>query len=168
MLVLEKTLIFMLLLGAFLTGFFSLLNNIHDYPQVIDSFIRPLFVMGKVPDKFSWYRHLPDISVLLKVTYLIMIFLEATIALIASIAIYHWFRGQTAKALRLGQLATLWGIVFWSIGFFLIGGDWFLSWKQDSLKYLQADALRYIQLMFIFYVLLAHYQFKMCQQKMNY
>jgi predicted small integral membrane protein len=53
------------------------------------------------------------------------------------------------KAKRWVYLACGWGIIIWGLGFFEIGGDWFLSWQNNNLGSFQQGGLNYALEVFI-------------------
>ncbi len=147
--------LFFILLSTFCIGFFSLLTNIGDYPSVIERFVQPLVTLEGLSNTNFSYRALPNISTLMTLIYVLMVFFEALLSVFAIKALYELLiKGNIDTAIEWGQVAALYGVIFWAFIFFTVGGDWFLAWKRDTLKYLQADAMRYVQLMFIYYVVL--------------
>ena len=127
-------------------GFFSFLNNIHDYPGVIERFVKPLLTMSQIPHSIATYRaiHLPWLWHCL---YFLMMTLEAMVGAIGLLSLIFLLYRKTNQAIQWLQIAAIWGIIYWGLFFFVIRGDWFISWKSEELKYIQSDAIRYVNLM---------------------
>ncbi len=51
-------------------------------------------------------------------------------------------------------LACMFGSFIYCFIFFTLGGDWFLAWKNDSLIFLQGDALNYAMVLTIVFLYL--------------
>jgi predicted small integral membrane protein len=136
-------------------GLLSLLNNITGFTDTINHVITPLITM-KGHSTQVW-RSLPEVfSVPM---YIGMFIVESFIGVLALIGVIFMLRNicqvenfEVAK--RWVYLACGWGMIVWGIGFFEIGGDWFLSWQGTDLASFQADATRYIFMLLVTFIYL--------------
>ena len=94
------------------------------------------------------WRALPD--ALVKPFYTLMFLGEFLVGVLAIIGVIlmlkniHKDHEHFEKAKRWVYLACGWGIVVWGLGFFEIGGDWFLAWQNNNLGSFQQGSLMYV------------------------
>ncbi|HVV67983.1 MAG TPA: DUF2165 family protein [Gammaproteobacteria bacterium] len=88
-----------------------------------------------------------------------MFLLESLIGIFALIGVVSMVKNicqaeRFEGAKKWVYLACGWGMIIWGIGFFEIGGDWFLTLQGTSLPLFQADAARYISMLLTTFIYL--------------
>ncbi len=145
-------------------GLLGLLNNIKGAKSTLTTVIVPLLSMQSVLPEFanSWRAiHNPELQ---KFAYYFLASIEGLIGILAVIGFIGMFKNlyrddvHFIYAQAWVRAACILGILFWGLGFFVIGGDFFLSWQSPDLNYFQAGGLNYVLMMFIPYMLLKKYE----------
>ncbi len=136
-------------------GFLSLLNNITGFADTVNHVITPLITM-KGHSTQLW-RSLPEAFSV--PVYIAMFIIESFVGIFALIGIIGMLKNilqaeNFELAKRWVSLACGWGMIVWGIGFFEIGGDWFLSWQGKDLASFQSDATRYIFMLLVVFIYL--------------
>lgn len=137
-------------------GFLALLNDITSINSSVKSMVGPLITMQG--QTVQTWRALPDsLATILYVFMFMGEFLVGVLALVGIvIMLKNIFKDAThfEKGKRWLYLACGWGIIIWGLGFFEIGGDWFLSWQNANLASFQQGGLNYALEIFIAFVYL--------------
>jgi len=145
-------------------GVLGLLNDFQGAKSTLSDVITPLLSMQTVQPEFihSWRAiHSPELQVL---AYYFLASLEGVIGLLAIIGVIGMiknFRNDNEHFMHAqawARAACIFGILIWGLGFFVIGGDFFLSWQSSTLGYFQGGGLNYALMMFIPYMLLKKYE----------
>lgn len=137
------------------TGIVSFLNNVADWPGTIDRMVYPMLSMKDSTGTAAQTWRAIDSVAFANIAYGIVLILELAVGLIAAVALWRElraFRGPFeafGNGIALAMRACMFGIVVWGLFFFVIGGDWFLTWKNESLLWVQPDAMNYATLMFL-------------------
>jgi predicted small integral membrane protein len=130
-------------------GLLAFVNNISDWSHSVHDVITPLLTLDALRDlpQFSWRAFPPR---LVPVCYGLVTTIELSVSVVAFVGVVSMLRqfGAAAAdfiaACRIAQRACTLGIITWLLFFFVLGGDWFLSWKSKSLLFIQSDALMYV------------------------
>lgn len=145
-------------------GILGLLNDYEGAQSTLSSVIVPLLSMQTVQPEFIHSWRAVHSSGLQEFAYYFLASLEGVIGLLAIIGIIGMIRNFRNDHVRF-MLAQAWvraacilGILIWGFGFFVIGGDYFLSWQSTTLGYFQSGGLNYALMMFIPYMLLKKYE----------
>ena len=147
-----------------LEGLLGLLNDIQGASASLQSVIVPLLSMQGVQPAFihSWRAiHSPELQVF---AYYLLAGAEGMIGILATVSILKMikhFRDEGlyfVQAQAWARAACVLGILVWGLGFFVVGGDFFLSWQTTNLSYLQVGGLNYALMMLIPYLLLKKYE----------
>jgi predicted small integral membrane protein len=127
-------------------GVLALLNDITGFASGVKMVVEPLITMQGQTDQ-TW-RALPGATATF--VYICMFLAEFLVGLLTSIGIvimlkninndYNFFE----QGKRWIYLACGLGIIIWGLGFFEIGGDWFLAWRNNSLASFQQGSLMYV------------------------
>ncbi len=140
------------------TGLFAVMNNLEDAKSTISLVIDPLLSMNNVRPEFihSWRAiHSPS---LLSVAYFGMTSAECMVGILALIGIIKMLWAFSAdhqsfsQAVAWVRAACVWGVLVWGLGFYTMGGDFFLAWQNPNLSSLQTDGLNYVLMMAVPYV----------------
>lgn len=146
-----------------LTGLLGLLNDIEGASSALSSTITPLLSMQNVEPEFlhSWRAiHAPLFQ---KIVYVLMFSAEGVVGLLSAIGLFRMLSYFNAgheefiAAQAWARVACLLGFIIWGLGFFVIGGDFFLSWQNNSLSFLQQGGLNYALMMVICYFLMKNF-----------
>ena len=127
-------------------GFLALLNDMTSFSSTVKSTVMPLMTMQGQTEQL--WRALPE--GLVKPLYTLMFLGEFLVGVLAIIGVIlmlkniHKDHDHFEKAKRWVYLACGWGIVVWGLGFFEIGGDWFLAWENNNLASFQQGSLMYV------------------------
>jgi predicted small integral membrane protein len=129
-------------------GFLAFLNNLSDWTHSVNEVVTPLVTMEALRDapQFHW-RALP--AGVAPVCYGFVTTFELTVGIVAAAGIASMLRkfsapyAEFAASSRIAQRACTLGACTWLIFFFVIGGDWFLAWKNQKLLFIQSDSLMY-------------------------
>ena len=138
-------------------GILALLNDVTAFTSTVDSVVKPLITMQGNASHQLW-RALP--ASFSNIAYTLMFLGEFLVGVLAVIGIILMCKNinqsveQFERAKRWIYLACGWGIIVWGLGFFEIGGDWFLAWQSNSLASFQQGALNYVLEVFIAFVYL--------------
>lgn len=127
-------------------GFLALLNDTTMSKSTIKAMVFPLITMqGQVTQ--TW-RALPASWV--PSLYFLMVSGEFLVGLLALIGFMSMLKNINKDAAvfeaskRWIYLACGWGLCVWGLGFFELGGDWFLAWQNNSLSSFQSGTLMYV------------------------
>lgn len=129
-------------------GFLAFLNNLSDWSHSVREVVTPLLTMEALRDspEFHWRAFA---GALAPVCYGVVTTVELTVGIVAAVAVgsmLHKFsapHADFAAASRIAQRACTLGVITWLTFFFVIGGDWFLAWKNKNLLFIQSDSLMY-------------------------
>jgi predicted small integral membrane protein len=129
-------------------GFLAFLNNLSDWSHSVHEVVTPLVTMEALRDapQFHWRAFVPALA---PVCYGFVTTLELTVGIVAAVGVGSMLRkfsapyADFAASSRIAQQACTLGAFTWLIFFFVIGGDWFLAWKNKSLLFIQSDSLMY-------------------------
>jgi len=144
----------------FLTGLFAVLNNVDNFEATFKHIITPLLSMQGVSDTHAVAMRSMTNPEFILIAFVGMATLEGLVGLFSFISIFMMLKNinrdkerfQGSKSLVL--IATLLGFVIWGVGFFCIGGDYFLSWKNPALNGFQQGAAFYAILMALAHLLI--------------
>ena len=145
-------------------GVLGLLNDFEGAQSTLSGVIVPLLSMQTVQPEFIHSWRAIHSSGLQEFAYYFLASLEGVIGLLAIIGIIGMiknFRGDNEHfmyAQAWVRAACVFGMLIWGLGFFVVGGDFFLSWQSSTLGYFQAGGLNYALMMFIPYMLLKKYE----------
>jgi predicted small integral membrane protein len=129
-------------------GFLAFLNNISDWSHSVHEVVSPLLTMEAMREspEFHWRAFAPALAPL---CYGLVTTVELTVGIVASVGVGSMLRGFSAPyadfaaGSRIAQRACTLGVIVWLTFFFVIGGDWFLAWKNKNLLFIQSDSLMY-------------------------
>jgi predicted small integral membrane protein len=129
-------------------GLLAFLNNLSDWSHSVREVVTPLVTMEALRDapQFHW-RSIA--SALAPVCYGFVTTFELTVGIVAAVGIVGMLRKFSAPlaeftaSSHIAQRACTLGAFTWLIFFFVIGGDWFLAWKNKNLLFMQSDSLMY-------------------------
>ncbi len=141
-------------------GLFAFINNITDWNGTLDRVVSPLLSMAgnAVRDTQGW-RAL-DMPLLPHLAYGFVTALELCMGLLAAYAATGMVRHRNGAFSEFRQyrhiacLACMLGVFIYCFIFFTVGGDWFLSWKNENLVFLQGDSLNYATVLVIVFLCL--------------
>ncbi len=154
----------LLVLIPSLEGTLGVINDIEGKADTMTTIITPLLSMNNVQAQFlhSW-RAITNPS-LQSLAYYGMFCLEGIVGLLGIISLIKMLinfksgQAQFVLAQAWGRAACCLGVAVWGLGFFVLGGDFFLAWQNPNISYLQSGGLYYALMMFIPYVLMKAYQ----------
>ena len=138
-------------------GILALLNDITSFTSTVQSVVQPLITMQNNGSHQMWCA-LP--ASWANTAYTLMFLGEFLVGVLAVIGIIAMIKNinkpleQFENAKRWIYIACGWGIIVWGLGFFEIGGDWFLAWQNNNLASFQQGALTYALEVFIAFVYL--------------
>jgi predicted small integral membrane protein len=146
-----------------LLGILAFINNVSQYQTTLTKIIIPMLSMRNVLDfsSQSW-RAISNPSLMPYFSGLIMA-AELAVGVLAGVGIINMLcnLNHTNAHFQLAKqwvlLACILGILTWGIGFFIIGGEYFLSWQnKDSppLMGFQLSAFMYVIMMAVPYFIL--------------
>lgn len=129
-------------------GLLAFLNNLSDWSRSVNEVVTPLVTMEAVRDapQFHWRAIAPALA---PVCYVFVTTFELTVGIVAAVGVGSMLRkfsapyADFAASSRIAQRACTLGAFTWLIFFFVIGGDWFLAWKNKNLLFMQSDSLMY-------------------------
>ena len=129
-------------------GLLAFLNNLSDWSHSVHEVVTPLVTMEALRDapQFRWRA---IASALAPVCYGFVTTFELTVGIVAAVGVGSMLRkfsgpyADFAASSRIAQRACTLGAFTWLIFFFVIGGDWFLAWKNKNLLFVQSDSLMY-------------------------
>ena len=141
-------------------GLFAFINNVSDWHGTVERMVLPLLSMADnvAADTQGW-RAL-DIRFLAHLAYGFVTLLELCMGLMAAYAVIGMARHCRSTFAKFRQyshiacLACMFGAFIYCFIFFTIGGDWFLSWKNENLQFLQGDSLNYATVLVIVFLCL--------------
>ncbi|MGV3278731.1 DUF2165 family protein [Rickettsiales bacterium LUAb2] len=139
-------------------GILALVNDIYPFHKNVNDIAVPLITMQGITE-YSW-RALP--ASLAPLAFTIMFLSEFLVGVLAVLSIICMLRNickpyaEFEKSKTLVYWACLWGAIVWGVGFFELGGDWFLAWMGTSpaVSGIQQGSLMYISLLFFTFVFL--------------
>ncbi len=127
-------------------GVLAFVNDITSFSSSVKSVVTPLVTMPG--DVSQHWRALP--ASVAPLAYTMMFLGEFLVGILALIGIIIMLKNinKDHNFFEAGKrwiyLACGWGIIVWGLGFFEIGGDWFLAWENDSLASFQQGSLMYV------------------------
>jgi predicted small integral membrane protein len=129
-------------------GFLAFLNNLSDWSHSVHEVVTPLVTMEALRDapQFHWRAFA---AALAPVCYGLVTTFELTVGIVAAVGVGSMLRRFSAPytdfvaSSHIAQRACTLGAFTWLIFFFVIGGDWFLAWKNKNLLFMQGDSLMY-------------------------
>jgi predicted small integral membrane protein len=135
-------------------GILALLNDATGFTGTVASMVKPLITMAGNSSNQEW-RALP--GSLASIAYIFMFLGEFLMGVLATIGIILMSKNINRSPEKFEQskcwvyIACGWGIIVWGLGFFEIGGDWFLSWmsSNSALGGFQQGGLNYALMIFI-------------------
>lgn len=145
-------------------GILGLLNDLEGASATLTSVIVPLLSMQTVQPEFIHSWRAVHNTGLQEFAYYFLASLEGVVGLLATIGIIGMIKNFSKDdvyfmhAQAWVRAACVFGILIWGLGFFVIGGDFFLSWQSSTLGYFQGGGLNYTLMMFIPYMLLKKYE----------
>jgi len=146
-----------------LLGILGFANNISEYRLTLDQVVTPMLTMHPVRDTISQsWRSIVNPSFISCIN-IFMIAVELMVGILALIGIIKMLRHLNhtnekffhSKTWVLG--ACILGIMTWGLGFFVFGGEYFLSWQHKNsptLLAIQSDAVMYVIMMAVPYFIL--------------
>lgn len=141
-------------------GVFAFINNITDWTGTIARVVSPLLTMeGNAAYKTQGWRAI-DVQFLTSVIYGFVTLLELFMGLIAAYGAIGMIRYRKSSCSEFRKysyivcLACLLGALIYCFIFFTVGGDWFLSWKNENLLFIQGDSLNYALVLMIVFLFL--------------
>lgn len=141
-------------------GIFSFINNITDWHGTTDRVVSPLLTMaGNAAYEMQGWRAI-DVPFLTNMIYGLVTTLELLVGLIAAYGAVGMIRHRKSSYSEFYQyscfvcLACLLGAWIYCFIFFTVGGDWFLSWKNENLQFLQGDSLNYALVLAVVFLFL--------------
>ena len=148
------------LIPAF-TGIFAFLNNIvGSGTPLITEVIKPLLSMTVTNPEYAHSWRAIHSETLAKVAYFIMLSGETIVGVLAIVGIVKMLMGFTLNNYQFAcrqawvRAACVWGFLVWGLGFYTIGGDFFLAWQNPNLSSLQSGGLNYVLMMAVPYFFL--------------
>lgn len=145
-------------------GTLAIMNNIQGGQNTLTNVIIPLLSMSNVQPEFMHSVRAitnPNLQVLF---YYFMSCMEGTVGLLGVISLlkmllcFNHDHSTFVQAQAWGRAACCLGVAVWGVGFFVLGGDFFLAWQNPTLSDLQTGGLNYALIMFISYVLMRAFQ----------
>jgi predicted small integral membrane protein len=129
-------------------GFLAFLNNLSDWTHSVHEVVTPLVTMEALRDspQFHWRAVAPALAPL---CYGFVTTFELTVGIVAALGVGSMLRkfsaphADFAASSRIAQRACTLGVITWLTFFFVVGGDWFLAWKNKNLLFIQSDSLMY-------------------------
>lgn len=127
-------------------GFLALINDITGLHATVNSVVKPLVTMQGNTTQ-AW-RALP--ASIATFVYILMFLGEFLVGVLAVISVFLMLKNirkdsaSFENAKRFIYIACGWGIIVWGLGFFEIGGDWFLAWQNTNLASFQQESLMYV------------------------
>lgn len=139
-------------------GVLAFLNDAGTFKSGVQTVVQPLITMHGI--KGEAWRALP--ASWAPYVYTIMFSIELLVGIFALIGVLGMIKHFFKSSARFEQskhwvyLACLWSAVVWGLGFFEIGGDWFLAWDSSNQAYsgIEQDSLNYVLLLFVVFVYL--------------
>ena len=138
-------------------GILALINDITNFTNTVNSVVEPLITMQNNTSSQHW-RALP--ASMTDFAYTIMFLGEFLVGIFAVIGVILMLKNinksveHFESAKRWIYIACGWGIIIWGLGFFEIGGDWFLAWGNSNLATFQEGSLTYVLEVFVCFVYL--------------
>jgi predicted small integral membrane protein len=143
-----------------LIGFLAFANNISNYDVLFTNVVKPLMTMDKVSNLAAKTFRAIDNDLLIHIACNLMMIAELSIGILTTVGLIKMGKNfyQSPEVFNQGKQwvmnACILGELIWGLGFFTMGGDYFLSWLNPNLSDFQSGALNYVILMFIIYTLL--------------
>jgi predicted small integral membrane protein len=138
-------------------GILALINDVTSFTDTVNSVVKPLITLQNNGSHQLW-RALPaSVADTAYVAMFVSEFIMGLLALVGIILMIKNIRGSVEafeKAKNWIYLACGWGIIVWGLGFFEIGGDWFLAWQNNDLASFQQGSLNYVLEIFVAFVYL--------------
>ena len=140
-------------------GLFAFLNNVTDWNGSVTRVVYPLLSMAENSAAATQGWRALESRVSADICYGFVTLLELIMGLLAGYGAFIMVRSRQnmvafARGKRLVGRACMLGVFIYCFIFFVIGGDWFLAWKNENLLFLQGDALNYALVLTIVLVLL--------------
>lgn len=146
-----------------LLGILAFINNVSQYQTTLANVVTPMLSMRNVFDLSSQaWRAISNTSLMpyfsgLMMTSELAVGVLAVVGIIKMLCNLNHTNAHFQMAKQWVLLACILGILTWGIGFFIIGGEYFLSWQnKDSppLMGLQLSAFMYVIMMVVPYFIL--------------
>ena len=141
-------------------GLLALLNNWSGYDSTLNYVVKPLLTMDGVSNASARaFRSIHHPS-LIELAFIFLACGEFIVSIFAAIGISKMLKAflktdtEFDQAKQWALASCLLGFLIWGLGFYTLGGDYFLSWLNPALKTFQASASHYTQLMFMTYIML--------------
>jgi predicted small integral membrane protein len=130
-------------------GLLAFLNNVSGWTRSVHEVITPLLTMEALRDspQMSWRAFSPRLA---PFCYVFVSIFELTVGIVAAIGVgsmlrkFRAPRADFVAGIRIAQRACTLGVITWLLFFFVVGGDWFLAWKNKNLLFIQSDSLMYV------------------------
>ena len=139
-------------------GFTSIMNNTSGFNDTLKMVIKPLLTMdGTYGNPAQIWRALPAGWV--ETLYVFAIAGETLVGVLAIIGVLLMLRhifsiDNFNRSKEWVYLACGLGIIVWGLGFFTIGGEWFLAWQNKNLASFQTSAALYVLIMIAVFIYL--------------
>ncbi|HYF98408.1 MAG TPA: DUF2165 family protein [Coxiellaceae bacterium] len=136
-----------------LMGLFAFLNGLDIFKLSVQTVVDPLITLQG--DHAQSWRALP--ANVAPYIYTLMFIGEGVVGLLALCGVISMLlhigkpSEQFEQSKQWVYLACVWGTLVWGLGFFEIGGDWFLAWTSNNavISGLQQGALMYVLLLWV-------------------
>ena len=141
-------------------GILAFTNNITDWNGTMDRVVLPLLSMVDNKAYLTQGWRAVNGQLLPGIIYGFVTALELLMGLVAACGAIGmiWYRNHPFTEFRkfrnIACLACMLGVFIYCFIFFTLGGDWFLSWKNEDLLFLQGDSLNYATVLAIVFLCL--------------
>ena len=130
-------------------GLLAFLNNMSDWTRSVHEVITPLLTMEALrgSPQMIWRAFPPRLA---PFCYVFVTIFELAVGIVAAVGVGRMLRKFRAPradfvaGIHIAQRACTLGVITWLVFFFVVGGDWFLAWKNKNLLFIQSDSLMYV------------------------